>query len=222
MFKNFKFLKVIVALVVSNIFFIELTQAQDQNDVWQEQSQLISPETEVDYNKLANFLSQKQWRKANDETTKLLLEATGRDAIGWARTEDVQKLSCWDLDLINQLWQDSSDKRFGFSSQFPIYLETGNRPGKLISDEAYNTFGDRLGWRADGDWIIFVENLNYSIDAPIGHFPNPRPEYSITGGRLYYSVLAERMVECKVVATNATNNQFGSGNSEFNLPSTFN
>ena len=163
------------------------------------ESDLVSPDSQVDYNVLADYLSQKQWRKANDETRNMLLEATGRRAIGWARTEDLQKLSCWDLKTIDRLWKQYSENRFGFSSQFPIYIETGNRPGKLISDDSYNRFGDRLGWRKDGDWIIFIENLNYSIDAPTGHLPNPRPEYSITGGRLYYSTLAEKMVECKII-----------------------
>ena len=128
-----------------------------------------------------------------------MLQATGRKAIGWARAEDLQTLSCWDLKTIDQLWQKHSQGKFGFTPQFPLYLETGNRPGRLVSDNAYNDFGDRLGWRKDGDWIIFIENLNYSLDAPTGHFPNPRPEYSITGGRLYYSVLAQRMVDCKIV-----------------------
>lgn len=165
----------------------------------EDESALISPDSQVNYNKLANYLSEQKWRKANDETRQLLLEATGRKAIGWARTEDLQTLSCWDLKTIDQLWQKYSDGKFGFSSQFPIYVETGNRPGKLVGDDAYNRFGDRLGWRADNDWIIFIENLNYSIDAPKGHFPNPRPEYSITGGRLYYSTIAEKMVQCKIV-----------------------
>jgi hypothetical protein len=74
-----------------------------------------------------------------------------------------------------------------------------------VSDQAYLDFGDRLGWRANGDWIIFIENLNYSLDAPVGHLPNPRPEYSITGGRLQYTALAERMVECNLGTGNTQN-----------------
>jgi len=69
----------------------------------------------------------------------------------------------------------------------------------MVSDDAFNRFGDRIGWRKDNDWIIFYENLNFTNTAPIAHFPNPRAEYSITGGRLLYSVLAEKMVQCKIV-----------------------
>jgi hypothetical protein len=163
-----------------------------------EDTNLISPDTKIDYNSLAQLLAKGEWRKANEETRALLLEASGRADTGWMMVEDIQKLSCWDLKTIDQLWQKYSQGRFGFSVQLPIYLQTGNRPGKLISDENYLDFGDRLGWRKDGDWIIFIENLNYSLDAPPGHLPNPRPEYSITGGRLQYTSFAERMVNCNL------------------------
>ncbi len=167
-----------------------------QNPFSESSSNLVSPETNIDYTNLEAYLINKQWRKANDETRNLILSATGRSAIGWITSEDLQKMPCWDLKKIDDLWYKHSDGRFGFRVQLPIYIDTGNRPGKLIADEAYNRFGDRIGWRKDNDWIIFIENLNFSEDAPIGHLPNPRPEYSITGGRLGYSVLAERMVKC--------------------------
>ena len=169
-----------------------MTSNQEQNE------SLISPDSQVNYNLLNQYLSQQEWRKANDETRKLFLEATGKNKIGYLRTEDLERLSCWDLKVVDQLWQKYSQGKFGFSVQLPIYLETGNRPGKLLSDENYNRFGDQIGWRKNNEWIIFIESLNYSLDAPKGHFPNPRGEYSITGGRLYYSALAQRMVECNL------------------------
>jgi hypothetical protein len=178
-----------------------------QNNTSKENPNLISPETKVDYNPLAELLSKGQWRKANDETRHVLMQATGREQIGWVPTEDIKKLSCWDLKTIDDLWVKYSNGRFGLSVQLPIYIETGNRPGKLITDDAYTKFGDRLGWRYNGDWIIFIEKLNYTLDAPMGHLPNPRPEYSITGGRLQYSTLAQRMVQCKIGTTENVNNQ---------------
>lgn len=166
---------------------------------------LISPDTNVDYSDLANYLAEGNWRKANEETRQVLLEATGRKEIGWVPDDQIKNLSCWDLKTVDSLWKKYSDGKFGFSVQLPIYISTGNRPGKLVGDDAYNVFGDRLGWREDGDWIIFIENLDYSLDAPAGHLPNPRSEYSITGGRLYYSSLAERMVQCNLDNNNSHN-----------------
>ena len=189
-------IKLLITLLFLSCFSMNNSMAKEMTSNLEQD--LISPDSQVDYNLLDQYLSQQEWRKANDETRELLLEATGRKAIGWATTEDLQTLACWDLRTIDQLWQKYSQGKFGFSSQLPIYIETGNRPGKLVGDDAYNRFGDRLGWRENNDWIIFIENLDYSLDAPKGHFPNPRPEYSITGGRLYYSTLAEKMIQCNL------------------------
>lgn len=193
--KNLLF-SAIISLSSISIFYTPTIAQNPLSD--SSNSNPISPETNIDYTNLQKLLESKQWRKANDETRNLILEATGRKAIGWITADDLKKIPCWDLKKIDDLWYKYSDGRFGFRVQLPIYIDTGNRPGKLIADEAYNKFGDRIGWRKDNDWIIFIENLNFTEDAPIGHLPNPRPEYSITGGRLAYSVLAERMVKCNI------------------------
>ncbi len=185
-----------VTLTFASCNFLNKTHAQ--TSLVTENSDLISPESKVDFNNLAKYLADQNWRKANDETRNIMLQASGRKSIGWIPPSDFKNLPCWDLKTIDRLWLENSDNRFGFSVQLPIYLDTGNRPGRLIGDDAYNLFGDRVGWRKDNDWIIFIENLNYTSTAPMGHFPNPRPEYSITGGRLAYSVLAERMVQCGI------------------------
>jgi hypothetical protein len=185
-----------VTLTFASCNFLNKTHAQ--TSLVTENSDLISPESKVDFNNLAKYLADHNWRKANDETRNIMLQASGRKSIGWIPPSDFKNLPCWDLKTIDRLWLENSDNRFGFSVQLPIYLDTGNRPGRLIGDDAYNLFGDRVGWRKDNDWIIFIENLNYTSTAPMGHFPNPRPEYSITGGRLAYSVLAERMVQCGI------------------------
>lgn len=192
--KSFLF-SAIVSLSSLSIFYSP-TIALD--NISESRENLVSPETKIDYSRLEKLLQNKQWRKANDETRNLVLSATGRRAIGWIRADDWQKIPCWDLQKIDDLWYRYSNGRFGLRVQLPIYIDTGNRPGKLIADDAYNRFGDRIGWRKDNDWIIFIENLNFSEKAPIGHLPNPRFEYSITGGRLAYSLLAERMIQCNI------------------------
>jgi hypothetical protein len=114
--------------------------------------------------------------------------------------EDLQKLACWDLQKMDQLWKEASGGRFSFSTQFRIFIETGNRPGRLVAIENFQTFGDQIGWRKGGDWIIFKENLNYTLNAPVGHLPAPRDEYQIAGGRLEYTTLAQRLVTCNIVS----------------------
>lgn len=171
----------------------------------------VSPTTGIDYQPLQKLLATGQWREANEATGQLIQKATNRTAPGWVRTDDIAVFPCWDLQTIDTLWKQASDGRFGFSAQFPIYIETGNKPGRLVATDSYEIFGDRVGWRTPRserndpnqpritDWIAFKENLNFSLEAPVGHLPNPRQEYQVTGGRLLYTALAKRLVECKVV-----------------------
>lgn len=179
---------------------------------------LVSPTTGIDYVPLQKLLASGQWREANEKTGQLFQQATHRTAPGWVRSDDIAVFPCWDLQTIDTLWKDASNGRFGFSAQFPIYIETGNKPGRLVATDAYDNFGDRVGWRIPRndpknpkitDWIAFKENLNFTLEAPVGHLPNPRQEYQVTGGRLLYTALAQRLVECKVVTlpkTSITNN----------------
>lgn len=164
------------------------------------QSSLLSPETGIDYTPLQEYLQRQRWMQANETTTNLMLQAVNRQEQGWIPQEEVKTFACWDLKTIDALWKEHSQGKFGFTVQFPIFVETGNRPGRLVDTEAYDNFGTRIGWRKDGQWVQFKLNLDYSLDAPMGHLPNPRQEYQITGGRLNYTALTQRMVECGLVA----------------------
>ena len=162
-------------------------------------SNLISAETGVDYTQLRDYLKAEKWRKANDETGDLLLEATGRRLQGWVTEEKMKQFPCADLKIIDNLWREYSNGHFGWSIQFPIFIATGNRPGRLVDDEAYREFGDRVGWRKDGDWIVFKENLGYDLSSPPGHLPKPMSQYDLTGSRRQYVIFTKRMQECSLV-----------------------
>ena len=98
-----------------------------------------------------------------------MLRSVGRQQQGWMTQDDVKKFSCEDLKFIDNLWKEYSQGRFGFMVQFPIFVETGNRPGRLVDTEAYDNFGTRIGWRKDGQWVQFKYNLDFSLEAPVGH-----------------------------------------------------
>ncbi len=169
---------------------------------------LISPETQVDYTPLKNQLANQQWRAANEKTAELILEAANRDIQGWLSTDDILNLACWDLKTIDDLWQQYSQGRFGFTPQFAIFIKNGNRPGRLMAIENYEAFGDEVGWRAPDTtnannqqaWIIFKENINYSLEAPVGHLPQIRQAYNLTGNRLQFTNLAKRLIDCNIVS----------------------
>ncbi|MGK7946802.1 MAG: GUN4 domain-containing protein [Microcystaceae cyanobacterium] len=169
---------------------------------------LVSPETNIDYQPLQTLLEAQQWREANEKTGELMLEAANRDLQGWIPTEQILEFACSDLKIIDGLWQQYSQGRFGFAPQLAIFIETGNRPGRLMAIDSYEKFGDEVGWRAETtnpinattrqDWIIFKENINYSLDAPVGHLPQLRPAYNLTGNRLQFTTLTQRLIDCNI------------------------
>ena len=160
-------------------------------------SDLVSPQTQLDYGPLQVALADQKFEEANEITRRLLLDAAQRTPQGWLTVESINQVACWDLKKMDDLWKQYSNNRFGFSVQYEIFQQTGNRPGRLMSPENYDKFGDRLGWRQDGQWIIFKKNLDFSANAQIGHLPSPRDEYQINGGRLEYTALMGRIQACQ-------------------------
>ncbi|MEB3161109.1 MAG: GUN4 domain-containing protein [Synechocystis sp.] len=165
---------------------------------------LVSPQTQLDYAPLQGALAAGEFEAANEITRRLLLAAAQRSQQGWLTVDSINQVACWDLKTMDDLWRQYSNNRFGFSVQYAIFQETGNRPGRLMSPENYDKFGDRLGWRKDGQWIIFKKNLDFSASAPVGHLPSPRDEYQINGGRLEYTALMGRMQACQTGQTSKT------------------
>ena len=156
-----------------------------------------APKVELNFQPLETALAAQQFHQANEVTRRLLLAATNRTRQGWLTTDTIEQISCDNLKKIDELWLKYSDSRFGFTPQFEAFLATGNRPGRLMSPESYDKFGDRIGWRKDNQWVIFKKNLDFSINAPAGHLPSPRDEYQINGGRLEYTALMGRFQACQ-------------------------
>ncbi len=93
----------------------------------QEQARsLISKTTGVDYNRLRDLLEVGKWQEADRETTRIMLQAAGRQKVGWFRREDINKFSCEDLRIIDRLWLESSQGKFGFRVQKEIWQRNGS------------------------------------------------------------------------------------------------
>lgn len=155
------------------------------------------PKVELDFQPLETALAAQKFNQANEITRRLLLAATNRTLQGWLTTDTIEQITCQDLKTIDKLWLEHSNNRFGFTPQLEAFLATGNRPGRLMSPESYDQFGDRIGWRKDNQWVIFKKNLDFTISAPVGHLPSPRDEYQINGGRLEYTALMGRFQACQ-------------------------
>ena len=126
---------------------------------------LISATTGVDYGRLRKLLEQGQWKEADRETLRTMLKAVDREKKGWLRTQDIKNFSCEDLRIIDQLWLEFSQGKFGFNLQKDIYQnleETMNITQKGLK------FGTKVGWNKAFDY----DDLLFNLNAPKGQLPS--------------------------------------------------
>ena len=123
--------------------------------------------TPVDYTKLENLLQAQNFKEADKETDKVVLEVANRQGSGYLRKEDAEKFPCKELRSIDQLWLKYSGGKFGISVQQQIYQSLGGT--KEYNRDVWRSMGDRVGWRQGGQWL---SDLNFSQTAPSGHLPS--------------------------------------------------
>jgi len=124
------------------------------------------------YYKLGYYLQQQQWREADYETYVVMLEVAGCTQKRYLDIEDIQQFPCDDLQIIDRLWVASSTGLFGFSVQKQIYFECGAKlNGKYPGAEIWETFGDRVGWRKDRNWLSSDNSTGDLKKSPKGEFP---------------------------------------------------
>ncbi|MCF4970207.1 GUN4 domain-containing protein [Nostoc sp. CMAA1605] len=154
----------------------------------------LASEKGVDYTKLRDLLAAKKWKEADYETYLVMLQVVGRKDEDWIRSEELLNFPCTDLRTIDRLWVKYSNGHFGFSVQKEIYLSVGGKPDGQYYKEAWEKFGDRVGWRVNGDWILY-SNITFDTSSPKGHLPLRRYGRR-DGGSL--RVLFSRIEACKV------------------------
>ena len=160
---------------------------------------LISKATGVDYTRLRDLLEAGKWKEADAETTRAMLQAAGREKDGWFRSEDINEFSCEDLRIIDQLWLESSQEKFGFSVQKDIYQNLGGT--REYNREVWERFGTLVGWRQGNNWLNYSD-LTFNLTAPMGQLPG----YQGLGRSWLYlptrlrtvSLLAQLPVTCKI------------------------
>jgi serine/threonine-protein kinase len=117
---------------------------------------------------LRDLLVAKDWKEADLETEKRMLEVAGRESPGWLRVEDVENFPCQDLGTIDKLWVKYSGGKFGFSVQKQIYQDLGGT--KHYDKKVWESFGDKVGWRKGGSWLSYSD-LTFSEGHYMGHLP---------------------------------------------------
>ncbi|NEO56623.1 MAG: protein kinase [Okeania sp. SIO3B5] len=131
------------------------------------------PELIGNYNQLEKHLKSQDWQNANQETIDIMLEVTkqnSEDGEAFFKIDEIEKFPCKDLVHLSQLWQESSQGKFGLRVQKSKYEETGNTIGEY-NPNTFNEFGKTVGWQQQGIWISDQE-LNFFSEALPGHLPS--------------------------------------------------
>ncbi|MDZ8053597.1 MAG: GUN4 domain-containing protein [Aulosira sp. ZfuVER01] len=77
------------------------------------------------YHQLAYYLAAGMWKEADEETFKVMLEVAGLESEGYLGLNDMLQFPSEDLRVIDRLWVQYSNGKFGFSVQKRIWLEVG-------------------------------------------------------------------------------------------------
>ena len=152
---------------------------------------LISKATGVDYSPLRDLLEAGKWKEADVETTRAMLQAAGRKKEGGLSWDDIDNFSCEDLRIIDQLWLESSQGKFGFSVQKDIYQGL----------EDFWMFRERVGW-GDGLDVRRYDDLTFNLNAPKGQLPRHhvglREGTYNEGDRLKYRAFTVRWFDSEI------------------------
>jgi len=118
------------------------------------------------YEKLEKLLANGQWKEADQETLRVMLQIASRETEGWLDMHSINNFPCEDLRKIDKLWVKYSNGRFGFSVQKNIWLECGGE----IDYDTECLIGERIGWVVNGEWILYDQGI-FSLNASDGHLP---------------------------------------------------
>ncbi len=147
----------------------------------------------IDYSELKQLLANKEWKKADRETARIMCSAAQLAVL--ALPEDkreeivvdpdqvftelaesiIGKFPCDDLNTIDKLWLKHSDGKFGFSIQKEIYQSFGGT--QEFNGEIRDKFGNQTGWRVrdKNDKYSWRRSDQFEYDfekAPKGHLPS--------------------------------------------------
>lgn len=153
---------------VSPVNTLVQPQYQSTVTITEPSNDYLSSEHGVNYQRLSQLLAAGDWKAADRETVTLMLKVARREKAGWLDITAMNQFSYTDLCIIDHLWVKHSQGRFGFSVQKRIWESLGGKPD--ADYQTWTKFGDRIGWRVNSQWR-FYSDLNFTANAPEGHFP---------------------------------------------------
>lgn len=143
----------------------------------------ISSASGTDYTQLRDLLAAGEWKKADRETHLLICRMSNRDREGWGWLDrgEIERFPWQDFRIINRLWVEYSQGRFGFSVQKQIWqsIEVANND----KFEVEKTLGDRVEWRVNNNWLNY-EQFTFTLNAAEGHLPSTLHLLGVHKGRV--------------------------------------
>jgi tetratricopeptide (TPR) repeat protein len=147
----------------------------------------------IDYSELKKLLGDKEWKKADRETARIMCSAAQLAVLALPEDEReeisvdpdqpftelneniIKKFPCDDLNTIDKLWLEHSEGKFGFSIQKEIYQSFGGT--QEFNGEIRDKFGNQTGWRVreKNDKYSWRRSDQFEYDfekAPRGHLPS--------------------------------------------------
>jgi hypothetical protein len=148
--------------------------------------------TDSRYQKLEDYLKNKQWYEADQETYRLMITAVGKEDGQWFSIEDLKEFPSDELLAIDKLWVEYSKKHgfeFGFSVQKQIYVECGGiLDFSYPSSEIWVKFCDRTAWKSEGKWVDYLDQFfKNNFMSVKGHLPLVKLEWM--GDKDYFGIL---------------------------------
>lgn len=137
----------------------------------------------VNYNQLEQLLKAGNWKEADQETAKKMIEVAGRTKEGYLNVKDIDSFPCEDLRIIDQLWVKYSNGRFGFLVQKRIYQSLGGTQN--YDPKVWERFCDQVGWRVNGQKCIWYQ-LKFNQTAPVGHLPTGGEVVQFREGEVWF------------------------------------
>ncbi len=136
------------------------------------------PPASGNYDRLRQYLQQKKWELADQETYNLLLQRAGKRSYndGVLYPDELSTISCADVVLIDQLWSQASEGQLGLTAQKRLYVSEGNDWRKLYErtgwwNEAGDWQIDLLYDRTKRRWYYGMERQPNYAKPPVGHLP---------------------------------------------------
>ena len=132
----------------------------------------------INYDQSESFLMVGRWEEADQETNKVLEKIEKKEAEE-KKEYDRKFIATEDIKIVDKLWTEASNSRFGFSTQIEVYRNLGGKSNLGNTEkDVWKNFCKELGWLnkkhylASEPFTIKPDKLNFSLNAPLGHLPS--------------------------------------------------